>query len=73
MYLEKLVKKCNFLNVDYGDGIAYTMKFWNINTFLANGDRIDFIFNKLLHEIEFNPYNNTYDNLYENLKKVVYY
>ena len=51
-YLEKLVKKCNFLNVDYGDAIAYTMKIWDINTFLANGDRIDFIFKKLLYEIK---------------------
>ena len=68
MLLEKLVEKCCFFNVDYDDGKVFINKFWNINIFLANGDNIDFIFGKLLYEIEFNPYNHAYDDLHGNLK-----
>ena len=67
--LEEFVKKCNFLNVDYGDGNLYTIKFWSINTFLANGDRIFEVFNKLLKDLKLNPYDGLYDSLYEILKK----
>ena len=50
--LEKLVKKCNFFNIDYDDGEVFVMKFWSINTFLANGKRINFVFRRLLGHLK---------------------
>ena len=62
--LEEFVKKCNFLKVDYGDGKFYTIKFWSINTFLAQGDHKFEVFNSLLG----NLIESEYVDLYEILK-----
>ena len=62
--LEEFVKKCNFLKVDYDDGRFYTIKFWSINTFLAQGDHKFENFNSLLGYL----LEREYLDLYENLK-----
>ena len=68
--LENLVKKCYFFNVDYDDGKVFTYEFWSINTFLANGKRIKFIFGRLLRALK--PYyDDGYDDLYYILKKEI--
>ena len=64
--LEKLVKKCNFFNIDYDDGKVFVNKFWSINTFLANGKRIKSIFGRLLRVFKY-----YYDDLYYILKKEI--
>ena len=37
-----LVKECNFLNIDYDDGVAFQSKFVYINNFLSQKINIDF-------------------------------
>ena len=66
--LNKLVKKCIFFNIDYDDGKVFLMKFWSINTFLANGKNIDFIFGRQLRYLKNAHY---YAELYYILKKEI--
>ena len=44
------LKKCNFLNVDFDDGICFEHKFFNISHCILNGDKnhVEFIFGRLL-------------------------
>ena len=67
--LEKFVKNCNFLNIDYDDGEVFLHKFWNINTFLANGKHIKIIFAKLLRVLENSEEDGFPEFLYVMLKK----
>ena len=47
-----LVKECNFLNIDYDDGVAFQNKFVYINNFLSKKDNIDFGFKKQMLEFK---------------------
>ena len=73
MELQKFIKKCYFFDVDFDDGKCFMYKFWGINTFLVNGDEdsINFIFAKLLYDLEYCVYDGLCDNLYEMLKKEI--
>ena len=62
--LEKFVKKCNFLKVDYDDGRFYTNKFFGTNTFLAQAEFKFDVFNRFLNYLG----EKEYDDVYENLK-----
>ena len=44
------LKECNFLNVDFDDGICFEHKFLNISHYILNGDKnhVEFIFGRLL-------------------------
>ena len=62
--LEKFVKKCNCLKVDYDDGRFYTIKFFGTNTFIAQAEFKFDVFNRFLNYLG----EKEYDDVYENLK-----
>ena len=47
-------KECNFLNVDFDDGICFEHKFFNIRHYIINGDKnhVEFIFGRLLKQFK---------------------
>ena len=49
------LEKCNFLNVDFDDGICFEHKFFNISHYLLNGDKkhVEFTFGRLLNHFEY--------------------
>ena len=59
--LEEFVKKCNFQKVDYDEGNFYILKFWGINTFLAQGDHKFEVFNGLLSNLLESEYLDIYE------------
>ena len=49
------MEECNFLNVDFDDGLCFEHKFFNISLYLLNGNKnhVEFIFGRLLKRFEY--------------------
>ena len=75
LYILSFLKKCNFLIVDFDDGICLEYKFFNINHYIFNGDKkhVEFIFGRLLKYFAYLKDNDGVDifGLYHDLKEKI--
>ena len=70
--LEKFVRKCNFLKIDYDDGRFFRTKFSDINSFLIEGEYNFDLFNKYKEHPSDVDYGNILDLLdYDMIPKVL--
>ena len=52
--IQSFLQECNFLNVDFDDGICFEHKFFNISHYILNGDKnhVESIFGRLLKQFK---------------------